>query len=242
VKALTGVAVAVALMLAPAAAEAQLPVGEAHGVKVTRERGALVVIFKPKAAKLYKRIAGKLVQVHCTELTEEGSNGGGETLRAPLRGRKLVTGDLTRGLDYCRIWIAPRTITRKGERHRLGRQLVVSVPLTQKGAVHLDEEAKTIEMLSLGAVAALVMERQKLSGYPSYDQLIDVFPKLARRVVPLAAPGDTPPAGKAGWYSDGLEHVATVVVSASGRRPFIETAADDVLSTNVAQYIFGDLD
>jgi hypothetical protein len=242
VKTLTGIVAVLAILMAPAAAHAQLPVGEAHGVQVTRERGALVVIFKPKAAKLYKRIAGKLVQVYCTELTEEGSNSGGETLRAPLRGRKLVTGDLTRGLDYCRIWIAPRTVTRKGERLRLGRTLVVSVPLTQRGAVHLDEESKTGEMLSLGAVAAVVKERQKLPGYPTYDQLVAVFPKLGRLVVPLAAPSDTPPTGKVGWFSDGQEHVATVVVSASGRRLFIETAADDVLSTNVAQYIFGDFD
>lgn len=241
-KALTGIAAALVVLLGPGAAQAQLPVGEAHGVKVSRERGALVGIFKPKAAKLYKRIAGKLVQVHCTELTEEGSKGGGETLRAPLRGRKLVTGDLTRGLDYCRIWIAPHVVTRNGERQRLGRQLVVSVPLTQKGAVHLDEESKTSEMLTLGGLAALVREREKLSGYPSYDQLIDSFPKLARMVVPLAAPGDTPPTGKVGWYSDGQEHVAAVVVSASGRRLFIEAAADDVLSTNVAQYVFGEFD
>jgi hypothetical protein len=240
VKALTGIMAALVILLAPAAAQAQLPVGEADGVKITRQHGALVVIFTAKAANLYKTIAGKKVQVHCTEITEDGFNSGGETLRAPRHGRKLVTGDLTRGLDYCRIWIAPHTVTRHGERHRVGRQLVVSVPLTQQGAVFIDEESKAGELLGLGAVAAIVKDRQKLPGYPTYDQLVAKFPKLARAVVALAAPGDTPPAGKVGYYSDGQEHIAAVVLSASGRRLFIEAAADDVISTNVAQYIFGE--
>ena len=64
--------IALALLVPPApAAEAQLPVGEAKGVRVIRERGALVVVFTSRAARLYRRIAGKRVSVFCTELPKE---------------------------------------------------------------------------------------------------------------------------------------------------------------------------
>jgi hypothetical protein len=106
--------------------------------------------------------------------------------------------------------------------------------------VFLDEEAKTIAMLEVALVAGIVEERQKLPGHPTYDQLVGRYPRIARTVVGLAAPGDTPAAGKIGYYSDGAEHIALVTLSASGRRLFIEEAADDVLSTNVAEYLFGD--
>ena len=218
-KILTGIAAGVALLLVPTAAQAQLPVGEADGVRVVRENRAIVVVFTADAAKLYKRIAGKKVIVSCTEITEGGANVGENSMRAPRHRRKLVTGDRTRGMDYCRVWLAPRTVKRHGQRTRYGRQLIVSVPLTQQGAVFLDEESKAIEMLQVGIVAEVVKGRQKLSGYPSYDQLIAEFPRLARAVVGLAAPGDTPPAGKIGYFSDGAEHIATVTVSGSGRPP-----------------------
>jgi len=243
VKALTGaVAVAVVLLLAPPAtlAQAPLPVGEVNGVRVVREHGAVVVIFTAKAAKLYTRIAGKQVQVSCTEMTEGGSNGGRVGLRAPARRGKLVTGDKTRGMDYCRVWLAPHTLTRHGERTRVGRLLIVSVPLSQKGAVFLDEETKVTELVGVLAVAGIVKERQKLPGYPTHAQLIQRFPKAAGEVVALAAPGDTPPAKKVGYYSDGQEHIAVVTLSTSGRRLFVEAGADDFLSTNVAQYLFGE--
>jgi hypothetical protein len=243
VKTLTGpLAVALVLLLAPPATSAQaaLPVGEADGVRVVREHGGVVVVFTAKAAKLYKRIAGKPVQVSCTEITRGGSNSGRVGLRAPARRGKLVTGDKTRGLDYCRVWLAPHTITRRGERTRVGRLLIVSVPLTQRGAVFLDEEKKVTELVGVLAVAAIVKERQKLPGYPTHAQLIQRFPKAADEVVALAAPGDAPPPKKVGYFSDGQEHIAAVTLSSSGRRLFIETGADDFLGTNVAEYLFGD--
>jgi hypothetical protein len=241
VKTLTSViAVTVALMLVPTAAQAQLPVGEADGVRVVREQGGIVAIFTPDAAKLYKRIAGKKVLVSCSRILEEATQTNENALVAPRGRGKLVTGDRSRGYDYCRLWLAPRKITIRGKSQRVPRQLIVSVPLTQQGAVFLDEEMKTFAMLGVAVVAGIVEEREKLPGHPTYDQLVGKYPKIARRVVGLAAPGDTPPAGKIGYYSDGAQHIALVVLSASGRRLFIEEAADDVLSTNVADYLFGE--
>ncbi len=242
-KALTGaVAAAVVLLLAPPATLAQAPlrVGEADGVRVVREHRAVVVIFTAKAAELYKRIAGKRVLVSCTEITEGGSSTGEAQLRAPARRGKLTTGDRTRGIDYCRVWLAPRTIVRDGSRHRIGRLLIVSIPLTQKGAVFLDEETKTGELLTVLAIAEIIRERQKLPGFPTHAQVIQKLPKIADELVALAAPGDTPAPKTVGYYSDGQEHIAAVTLSSSGRRLFVETGADDFLSTNVAEYIFGE--
>jgi hypothetical protein len=59
--------------------------------------------------------------------------------------------------------------------------------------------------------------------------------------VALGAPSDTPPAGAVGYYSDGAQHAAAVVLSASGKRLFLEQNGD-VLHMNIAKYIFGGLD
>ncbi len=67
-------AAAVVLLATPSDGVAQttLPVGEARGVKIVRERGALVVVFTKPAAKLYRRIAGRNVEVECTEMDDAG--------------------------------------------------------------------------------------------------------------------------------------------------------------------------
>ena len=244
-RALSGIAAAVLLLVAPSTgvAQTQLPVGEANGVRVVRERGAIVVVFTQRAATLYKRIAGRRVLVSCTELLGDrgpgfsGTNTGEVGLLAPQRRRKLVTGDRTRGMDYCRVWLAPRTVRRHGEQRRIGRRLIVSVPLTQTGAIFLDEQTKALDLLQVLALASLVVESQKLDGYPTYAQLVGAIPRAADMVVALANPTDTPPAGTVGYYSDGQRHLTIAIRSMSGRRLFIAFAGD-VLSTNLAGHIF----
>jgi hypothetical protein len=240
-------AVILLAVAAPSAgAAAALPVGETDGVRIVRERGALVVVFTPRAEKLRRRVAGKLVSVLCTEFTSFGTNGGGITQRAPRRGRRIYTGDLTRGMDYCRVWLAARTVRRDGRRTRIGREHLVSVPLTQVGAVYLDEQFKAFSLLSVLTLAGLLAEERKPSGYPTPAQLLEAVPGFrprpsGQRLVALAAPSDTPPGTAIGYYSDGAQHVAAVIVSASGRRLFVEYDGD-VLHTNVAGFIYGDLD
>jgi hypothetical protein len=243
--------IALALLVPPApAAEAQLPVGEAKGVRVVREQGALVVVFTSRAARLYRRIAGKRVSVDCTELPEEKSlglvtvNSGGVTLRAPKRRRPLRTGDLTRGLDYCRVWLEPRTVRRNGERHRLSRRVIVSVPLTQLGAIYLDELEKATSLFGLLLVIGVKADERHSKTWPTAPDVLEgpIGRRLGPRLVALSSPSDTPSAGAIGYYSDGQQHVAVVIVSASGRRLFIEFAADDALHTNVARYLGGGFD
>jgi hypothetical protein len=246
-------AAAIALLAAPAAAAApaQLPVGEADGVRVVDGRGGLVVVFTPSATRLWQRVAGRRVSVFCTDLPETHSAGGdfvssgGATFRAPRRGRRLDTGDLTGGLDYCRVWLAAHTVKRHGERRRIERELIVSIPLTQQGAVHLDEETRAQALMSLLTYAGIEAEERHSSGWPAADAVTRLGGRLERwlgfGVEALANPGDTPPADTLGYYSDGGEHVAVAIVSAAGRRLFIELDADDVLRTNVSGYMNGHL-
>jgi hypothetical protein len=245
----TGLLVALLLVLAlPSAGAAQtpLPVGEARGVRIVREQGALVVVFTQRAEKLRRRVAGKLVTVVCTQFLEGGTGVGEYTLRAPRRGRRLNTGDLTPGIDYCRVYLAARTVRRDGERGRIRRRPVVSVPLTQAGAVHLDEQAKTRMLLVVLTLAEAIGQERNISGYPTAAELFDAVPELRpgperSPVVALDSPSGTPEGRAVGYYSDGDRHVAAVIVSRSGRRLFLEYEGD-VLHTNVAGYLFNPLD
>jgi hypothetical protein len=240
VKAFTGVAVLLALLLVPSTGVAQapkLPVGEAHGTRVLREghHGIVVVLSR----KMHKRFAGKDVIVACTTLLKDGSSIGSQKMRVARRSRRLVTGDVTPNIDYCRVW-RPRT------KHS-SKRILVSVPLTQKGAVFLDEESKTYRMLEVELLASWAAEKQKLDTPATYDQLLRIVPKRAREafskyVVPLAAPTDTPPPRTVGYYSNGVDQVALAIVSASGRLLFIRHGPDDTLSTNVAGYMFNEPD
>ena len=94
----------------------------------------------------------------------------------------------------------------------------------------------------VGFVVYTVKEQLKLSGWPTYDQVVQTYPQMRKILVELATPSDTPPPKKFGYYSDGQEHQAVVTLSTLGRRLFIETRPDEVLYTNVSKYLFGDID
>jgi len=249
-----GTVAVVLLAVAPAAdAAVQLPVGEADGVRIVRDqRGAIVVVFEPSAARLWRRVAGRRVSVLCEKGPDPDpdhpgysfSESGGRTFRAPKRGRRLRTGDLTRGMDFCEVSLPPRTVTRNGARRRFGRELIVAIPLTQRGAVRLDERARAQALVGLITLAAVLPRREESDRYATPAELVAYLPVLKRplklSVVALASPSDTPPAGSIGYYSDGEEHVAAVVMSASGRRLFLEGDVDQIIRTNVIEYIYGD--
>ena len=226
------------------AAQTPLPVGEADGVRLVRERGQLVVVFTPRAQRLWRRVAGKRVDVSCVEFLEGGTRSGGNLLRAPTRGRRIRTGDRSR-VDYCRVWLPARRVGRGGERERRGRVLIVSIPFTQEGAVFLDEQLNAIGLFGILTISELAAEDAGRKGYLTYAELIelatDARPRARSLFVELASPSDTPPPEKVGYYSDGAQHAAAVVLSASGRRLFLERNGD-ALHTNVARYIFGGVD
>jgi hypothetical protein len=146
-------------------------------------------------------------------------------------------------MDFCRVSLAPRTVTRDGRRRRLGRRLLASIPLTQTGAVYLNEQVGALTLLGVLGVAGALAEERDRTGYLTPAELLEALPgyrprPARRRVVGLTAPSDTPPGRAIGYYSDGAQHVAAVIVSAAGRRLFVEYDGD-VLHTNVARYLFG---
>jgi hypothetical protein len=248
---LATVAVVMFVVAPSAGAETvQLPVGEAQGVRIVRERGAIVVVFTPRAARLWRRVAGKRVSVSCEERSGPDEHGfvtvgeGGTTFRAPRRGRRLRTGDLTRGMDICRVWLEARTLKRNGVRRRYGRELIVAIPLTQQGAVRLDEQARTYALFAVLEIAAHDPDGGSADRFLTPADLVALAPVLPRpvrlSVVALPTPADTPPAGSIGYYSDGAQHAAAVVVSATGRRLFLEYDVDHVIRTNVVEYLYGD--
>jgi hypothetical protein len=148
------------LAVAPSAGEQtpQLPVGQADRVRIVRVHGTIVVVFTARAERLWRRVAGKRVSVFCEETIDPDEDGfggvvlqgGGTTMRAPKRGRRIRTGDLTRGMDFCEVWLEARTIRRNGrQRERRSRELIVAIPVTQQGAVHLDERARAYALMGL---------------------------------------------------------------------------------------------
>ena len=243
---LAGIAIAVALLVpASASAQAQLPVGESHGVRLLSRHGGVVLVFTHRADKLFKRIAGKEIDIDCTTLDEDAgiTSSGGGNVEVPRHRRRFATGDSTHGVDFCRLFLPQRKVEHRTYIEERGRRLLVSIPLTQAGAVYLDEEKKTFAMaFKAGFVFYSVKERLKLSGWPTYEQVIQTYPQIGKILVKLATPGDTPPPRKFGYYSDGKEHEAIVTLSTLGRRLFIETRPDEVLYTNVAKYLFGEID
>jgi hypothetical protein len=223
---------------ASASAATPLPVGKSDGVRVDRRHGAIRVTFDKK---LHRRLAGKRVEIWCRELADPDAIGlvetssGGSTYRVPRKRRWIGTGDATRGIDYCRVWRSAHRVKRR----RVGRNLIASVPLTQRGAVHLDEELKTAGLFGLLILAGELGHRNE---YPTPAELLAGIRKetgeTPEALVAMSLPADTPAAGLFGYYSDGVKHVAVVTLSAAGRRLFIEVSADRTLSTNVSEYIY----
>ena len=62
------------------------------------------------------------------------------------------------------------------ERQRRRRELIVSVPLTQAGAVYLDEQAKAITLVGMLSVVGLLAEKRNSSGYLTPAELLEAVP------------------------------------------------------------------
>jgi hypothetical protein len=212
-------------------------------------KGSQVIVFGKRAAGLYKKIAGRRVIVACWHITEGGRDGGDNPVRAPKRGRTLKTGDGVRDWDYCRIWLPARVVKRGSGTTHYPRRLIVSIPLSQTGAVYLDEQATAMGLRVLLTWARSGDRLPSEGAYRTPADLIDWlkgalhvpwFWPGRHPIFALTAPDQTPPAGMVGYYSDGAEHAAAVTLSAAGRRLFFELDADDVLHTNVAGHVFAE--
>lgn len=238
------VAGAVTLLLsagADAVAAEPLPVGAARGVRIERDRGELVVVFTRRA--LQRRLAGKRVRLECTSEPDEERKGATitdsseSTYRVPRARQALRTAYGADGVDYCRLFQARQVVRRGGKRVRLQEELIASVPLSQAGAVVLDEEERGYGAFGILLLAGELADRRTPSAYPTPARLIAWADARARGrrhgLVALGSPADTPPPGDYGYYSDGSDHAAAVTLSSSGRRLFFEILVDDEIRTNM---------
>ena len=134
---------------------------------------------------------------------------------------KLSTGFSAGKYDLCFISV----VRKNGDEETL-----VDLPLTQQGAVFEDERLFASDLLGIvGAADSLAKSGQ-------FPPAPDVAAKFNGAVVVLAAPTDTPPAGKYGFYSDAGQHITAVTLSSAGRRLFFDVSGDTV-STNVQAQI-----
>ena len=185
-------------------------------------------MFTPSATKLWRRVAGRLVDLECTEFVNGGAHGGGIGIRAQARAQRLGRGPAEGRRLLRRLHRPPP---------HGSEELLVSIPLTQRGAVYVDEREKSGQLFSVLVLAGFIGVDRGVDGAATAEELFAAQPRLREILVPLEGPTGTPPADRVGYWSDGAGHVAVVTLSASGRRLFIEYEGD-VLHTNVASHIF----
>lgn len=226
---------AAVLLLAPAAARADLPM-EVDGVRAERGSGGLRIVFGPDARDDYKKIAGRRVTIECETVPptdgpvlnrEDSGSGGASTLLVAPKKRKPLKFGKGR-YDICRVEARRTTKRKRTTETRI--VLDLRIPVTQRGAVFLDE-AKTATLLSV------MLEFVKRGPGQSYRTAENAIQRSELHAVPLASPDATPPADRLGLYSDAAQHATAVAVTASGRRVFIDVNADS-LSTNLSTVLF----
>jgi hypothetical protein len=220
----------VALLAAAAPAAAQDPF-EVRGVRAENvSSGGVTITFTARAAKLYRRIAGRRTIVRCQAVNSSGAvllplDRADELFqdrRAPRTRRPLrIRG--SGSFDVCEL-----TVLRSRDR-KLRTVVSLALPLTEPGADYLEARRLGNRM-----VAVLLLTASLGSGgaYPTAQEVADDVPRL----VVLAAAGDSPPASRVGLYSDGARHVTVVAVTTAGVRLFVDADAG-VLTTNVPQLV-----
>ena len=143
----------------------------------------LVIRFAPRAARVYRRIAGKRITVGCDTVAPSGggfvtTGGVSMELRAPKRRGTIRT--LNAGpADYCAIRV----------RARGSDPLVVMAPVTDAGRTYVDELATVGLMYSASTV----------TGAENNDDRVLTIDEVGARgrglVIALEGPDATPPAG-----------------------------------------------
>jgi hypothetical protein len=140
--------------------------------------------------------------------------------RTPLRRRSLrVRHAAGTTFDVCEL-----TALRGSKAVR-----TVRLALTQAGTAYIDATRVGDRLIAALAVASA------LGPDGHYPAAADV---LVPGLVVLAAPTDSPPAGRVGLYSDAAQHITVVALTADGRRLYID-ANGGVLTSNVAEVVLG---
>lgn len=226
----------------PASAQTPiLPTGEAKDVLIKPTGSDTVVSFHRGAAARYKVIAGRKILVTCTSLGRpagpgiEVENSLTTDSTAPKRRRPFRAGLDAGKRDYCEVSRARFSRRRGNRRTTYGERVIATVPLTQRGAVFLDEREKVGGLFALVTEADILADRRRDGRYPPASE---VARQTRGRAVALATAQDTPPAGKLGVFTNQKE-ITVAVLSATGRRLYIQLQGDQV-ATNVIEFFAGD--
>jgi hypothetical protein len=211
------------LLAVPQSASAQVP-GPHEGVTAAHGAHGIVIKFGQRAAKTYRRIAGRRIKLSCETVSRNADgygysvDGGAETIvKAPRKRGRIHTFDRSHA-DLCTVRL-----------RRAGDEVVAAAPLTARGRAFLDE-------LATAVLVEGVLELGDPDGTPA--PAADVVAQGHGLIVALDGPDASPPHGKAGYWTDGVR-VVSAAVSAAGRRLFVEMERD-VVRTNVLGYIAGD--
>jgi hypothetical protein len=216
---------AVLASAAPAAAQDPL---EVRGVRAANApSGGVTITFTARAATLYRRVAGRRTIVTCQAVTSSGA------LLLPLdradelfddtvasRSRRPLRLRGSGAYDVCEL-----TVLRRGAKAAVS----LTLPLTDAGAAYLEARRLGERMV---AVLVFTASLGRAGAYPAASAVAEEVPRLAV----LAAPGDSPPAGRVGLYSDGAGHVTVVGLTTAGARLFIDANAG-VLTSNVPEVV-----
>jgi hypothetical protein len=223
VRTLAVVAAAASLAAAsPAAAQE-----EVRGVRAENAAGGGVTItFTSRASKLYRRIAGLRTFVRCQAVVPGGP------LLVPVdhvdelfaqrrlpQARRAVRVPHAAGttFDVCQVTAVRALKTVRS----------LTLPLTPAGSAYLATRRVGNQLVAAMEVAS------NLGPDGHYPTAQDV---AVPGLVVLAAPTDSPPPGKVGFYSDGAQHMTVVGLTPAGQRLFID-ANGGVLTSNVSQLV-----
>lgn len=180
-------------------------IGATPGVSVIN--GAMV--FGPRAAKRYKRVAGRQVAVTCTAVPRSPRilaeiEDGFLAFIAPTRRSEFSAG--VEGGDVCDLRVAPR----KAKTLRIDeRPPVASVALTEWGTTILDRRPTALRVSRVEDAALFYDQR-----FPTAAELL----KGTRSVVVAmpAADATPPPFPAIGLWADGQGHVSVRAFTRAG--------------------------
>jgi hypothetical protein len=227
--------VAVLATAAPAAAQNAAAPLEVRGVRAENAAsGGVTITFTARAAKLYRRIAGRRAIVRCQAVVPSGpvllpldradelfQNRRAARKRRPLRIRDAAG---TR-FDVCELSV----LRLRGGRPTPRKVVSLALPLTPAGAAYLESRRLGERMV---AVMILTANLGRAGAYPAAQAVAAVVPRL----VVLAGPGDSPPPGRVGLYSDGAQHATVVALTSAGARLFLD-ADGDLVTSNAPEVV-----
>jgi hypothetical protein len=217
----------VAGFVAPALPTAPLgltPKGdEARGVQVTTSADGVTFTFpSPAADSAYASLQGKLVDASCERLQSNGTTRGLGTV-STLTDRTLFISIANTGSapwDLCTLALGRRSPGLNDG------PPVAAIALTDAGRTLVDERS-TLDLVNRTDVDAMVLAG-RWGTHAAPPAVAALAPGLA---VPLDGPGQTPPPGVVGYWSDGAGRSYTAMQTEAGTTLF--TARDGPLtSTN----------